>query len=62
MNRPTDIEDLVGDSSKARKQLGWSPKLDFKELVKMMIEYDINSVKNGISTLNTEVKGSIKSE
>ena len=62
MNRPTDIEDLVGDSSKARKQLGWSPKLDFKELVKMMVEYDINSVKNGISPLNTEVKGSIKSE
>jgi GDPmannose 4,6-dehydratase len=62
LNRPTDIEDLVGDSSKARKQLGWSPKLNFKELVKMMIEYDINSVKNGISPLNTEVKGSIKSE
>jgi GDPmannose 4,6-dehydratase len=62
LNRPTDIEDLVGDSSKARKQLGWSPKLDFEELVKMMVEYDINSVKNGISTLNTEVKGSMKSE
>jgi GDPmannose 4,6-dehydratase len=62
LDRPTDIEDLVGDSSKARKQLGWSPKLDFKELVKMMVEYDINSVKNEISPLNTEVKGSIKSE
>ena len=40
--RPTDIEDLVGDSSKARKELGWKPKVNFKELVKMMVEHDID--------------------
>ena len=39
--RPTDIEDLTGDSSKALKNLGWKPKTSFKELVKMMIEHDI---------------------
>ena len=43
--RPTDIEDLVGDSSKARKQLGWKPKTSFKELVKSMVEHDIEFVK-----------------
>lgn len=48
MNRPTDIEELVGDSTKARKQLGWSPKVGFKELVKMMVEYDINNLKSSI--------------
>ena len=48
MNRPTDIEELVGDSTKARKQLGWSPKVGFKELVKMMVEYDINDLKSSI--------------
>ena len=40
--RPTDIEDLVGDPSKARKELGWEPKVHFKELVKMMVEHDID--------------------
>ncbi len=40
--RPTDIEDLVGDPSKARKELGWKPKVHFKELVKMMVEHDID--------------------
>lgn len=39
--RPTDIDELVGDSSKARKELGWKPKIPFKELVKMMVEHDI---------------------
>jgi GDPmannose 4,6-dehydratase len=49
MNRPTDIEELVGDSTKARKQFGWSPKVGFKELVKMMVEYDINNLKSSIA-------------
>ena len=40
--RPTDIDDLVGDPSKAEKQLGWKPKTKFKDLVKIMMEYDIN--------------------
>ena len=39
--RPTDIEDLVGDSSIAQKQLNWKPKTSFHELVKMMVEHDI---------------------
>lgn len=45
VKRPTDIEDLVGDSSKAQKQLNWKPKTDFKNLVKMMIEHDLESEK-----------------
>jgi len=40
--RPTDIEDLVGDPSKAHKELKWKPKVDFKQLVKMMVEHDID--------------------
>jgi GDPmannose 4,6-dehydratase len=43
--RPTDIEELVGNASKARKQLGWKPKISFKNLVKMMVEHDINYYK-----------------
>jgi GDPmannose 4,6-dehydratase len=39
--RPTEVESLWGDSSKARKQLGWKPKVGFKELVKIMVDADI---------------------
>lgn len=39
--RPTEVDKLLGDSSKARRELGWSPKTKFEELVKMMVDYDI---------------------
>ncbi|KAF6246738.1 GDP-mannose 4,6-dehydratase [Nitrosopumilus sp. b3] len=39
--RPTDIEDLVGDASKAKEKIGWKSKTSFKELVKKMVEHDI---------------------
>ena len=43
--RPTDIDELIGDYSKARKQLGWKPKMKFKDLVKYMVEHDIDYFK-----------------
>ena len=46
LKRPTDIDELVGDSSKARKELGWKPKVNFKELVKMMVDHNINYYKS----------------
>jgi len=39
--RPSEVDLLLGDSSKARKILGWKPKVDFKGLVKMMVESDM---------------------
>ncbi len=44
--RPTEIDELVGDSSKAQKQLGWKPKISFKELVQTMVEHDMNYFKS----------------
>ena len=38
--RPSDVEILQGDASKAKRELGWEPKVKFKELVKMMMEAD----------------------
>lgn len=38
--RPTEVDLLLGDSTKARKTLGWQPKVTFKALAKMMIESD----------------------
>ncbi|MGY9016434.1 MAG: GDP-mannose 4,6-dehydratase [Rhodospirillales bacterium] len=39
--RPTEVETLLGDPTKAKEKLGWSPKVTFKELVKEMIESDL---------------------
>ncbi len=39
--RPADVNLLVGDASKARRRLGWAPKVRFQELIKMMVEVDL---------------------
>jgi GDPmannose 4,6-dehydratase len=39
--RPTEVELLIGDPTKAYKALGWKPKVDFKELVRIMVEADL---------------------
>jgi GDPmannose 4,6-dehydratase len=39
--RPAEVDQLVGDASKARRQLGWEPKHSFRELVTMMVEADL---------------------
>ena len=39
--RPAEVETLLGDSSKARRVLGWEPKISFKELVRLMVESDM---------------------
>jgi GDPmannose 4,6-dehydratase len=42
--RPAEVEHLIGDYSKARQQLGWSPTIDFTGLVKMMVDADLERV------------------
>ncbi|HKC14984.1 MAG TPA: GDP-mannose 4,6-dehydratase [Patescibacteria group bacterium] len=44
--RPTEVDYLIGDSSKARRVLGWSPKTSFKQLVEMMVKTDLEFEKN----------------
>ena len=43
--RPAEVDQLIGDPSKAHKELGWEPKTTFKELVKMMVESDLKKIK-----------------
>ena len=43
--RPNEVDFLLGDSSKAKKQLGWEPETSFEELVSMMLESDLNLAK-----------------
>lgn len=42
--RPAEVAHLLGDSSKARKQLGWAPKVSFEELVGMMVDSDVELI------------------
>jgi GDPmannose 4,6-dehydratase len=42
--RPLEVEFLQGDASKARKKLGWEPKVRFKDLVRMMVDADIKGL------------------
>ena len=44
--RPTEVETLLGDASKAKKKLNWSPKITFKQLVKEMVDSDLKLAKN----------------
>lgn len=39
--RPAEVDILTGDASKARAKLGWKPKVNFPELVRMMVETDL---------------------
>jgi GDPmannose 4,6-dehydratase len=41
--RPAEVDVLLGDASKARRELGWKPRVTFKELAKLMVEADIES-------------------
>ena len=44
--RASEVQNLLGDASKAKKKLGWSPKISFKELVKEMVFEDLKLIKN----------------
>jgi GDPmannose 4,6-dehydratase len=39
--RPAEVEHLIGDATKARTKLGWTPDVDFTRLVKMMVDADL---------------------
>ena len=45
--RPAEVDLLMGDSTPAREELGWSPKVDFKGLVKKMVAHDISALDKG---------------
>jgi GDPmannose 4,6-dehydratase len=49
--RPAEVDRLIGDASKARRQLGWTPEVDFRQLVGMMVDADVERL-----TSSTEVR------
>jgi GDPmannose 4,6-dehydratase len=57
--RPTEVQTLLGDATKASRELGWQPKVTFSELVKEMAEEDLKTAekdalvkKHGYSVFN----------
>ncbi len=61
--RPSEVDHLVGDASKAKEKLGWTPTTSFKELVKIMLEYDLKaeSILKSEESLCTDFTDSINS-
>jgi GDPmannose 4,6-dehydratase len=44
--RPAEVDHLLGDSTKARAQLGWEPKVDFQHLVELMVDADLERLRD----------------
>jgi len=53
--RPAEVDLLIGDASKAKEKFGWEPKVTFRELVKIMVEADVD-------LLNRQLSGKIPTE
>ena len=49
--RPAEVDQLIGDSSKARSKLGWEPTVAFSELVRMMVDADVERLADRSTTL-----------
>jgi GDPmannose 4,6-dehydratase len=47
-HRPAEVDHLRGDAGRARALLGWSPELDFRALVEMMVDADVARLRSGI--------------
>ena len=43
--RPTEVDSLLGDSTKAKQKLGWENKISFDDMVREMVENDVNIAK-----------------
>jgi GDPmannose 4,6-dehydratase len=44
--RPAEVDQLIGDPTKVKQQLGWEPRTSFRELVEMMVDADLERVAN----------------
>jgi GDPmannose 4,6-dehydratase len=48
--RPAEVEHLIGDASKAKEMLGWTPEVSFEELIRMMVDSDHAQLRHELST------------
>ena len=48
--RPAEVEHLIGDYTKAREQLGWEPRTSFEEMIRLMVDTDLELLSSGVPT------------
>jgi GDPmannose 4,6-dehydratase len=48
--RPAEVDHLIGDYSKAKEKLGWEPRTSFEELVRLMVDSDLELLRSGVPT------------
>jgi len=54
--RPAEVDLLIGDPAKAKRQLGWEPKITFEQMIERMVKSDIDRLKGG-NTADTKARG-----
>lgn len=57
--RPAEVDHLLADASKARRQLAWKPTVSFEELVPMMVEQDIYRLQHGLAPCSAVARAGI---
>lgn len=58
--RPTEVDLLLGDASKAKRELGWEPQVGFQELVEMMVDADLEKVRIQVEGLGRPAEAKTK--
>jgi GDPmannose 4,6-dehydratase len=46
--RPAEVEHLIGDAGKAREKLGWEPRTSFEEMIRLMVDADLELLRSGV--------------
>jgi GDPmannose 4,6-dehydratase len=54
--RPAEVDHLLGDASKAKRELGWTPKVDFKQLIEMMVDADLERSRRAAAGQSVSVR------
>jgi len=57
LTRPAEVDTLVADPTRARRELGWKPVVDFAGLVRMMVDHDLDQLRSGSSGTRSEERG-----
>ena len=47
LKRPAEVDHLIGDASKAKRELGWEPRTSFEELIRLMVDADYQLLSGG---------------
>jgi len=54
--RPAEVDHLLGDASKAKRELGWTPKVEFKQLIEMMVDADLERLRRTTAGQSVSVR------